>query len=150
MPAKRTTSPPRHPLESELLHRSLVERIQAITYVADWAPEAPLRFVSPQIERLLGFPPDAWIADQGLRTARLHPDDRDRVLEAQRRALAEESPLDAEYRMVAADGSVVWFWEHTAIVRDADGRPAHSEGVLLEVTDRKLAEARLEEAEAEL
>src|SRR4051794_36413499 len=150
MPAKRFTSPPPRPLESELSYRSLIEQIGAITYVADWAPEAPLRLVSPQIEGLLGFPPEAWIADQGLRTARLHPDDRDRVLDAERRAHAEESPLDAEYRMLAADGSVVWLWARAVIVRDADGRPTHTQGLLVDVTDRKLAEARLEEAEAEL
>ena len=52
--------------------------------------------------------------------------------------------------MIAADGSVVWFWERAAIVRDAAGRPAHTQGVMIDITDRKLAEARLEEAEAEL
>src|SRR5215207_7706861 len=134
MPAKRTTFPPARALESELRYRSLVAQVRAITFIADWAPDAPLRFVSPQIEAVLGFPPDAWTADQGLRAARLHPDDRDRVLEAGRRAHAEESMLDAEYRMVAADGSVVWFRERAAVVRDADGRPTHTEGVLVDVT----------------
>ncbi len=110
-------------IEDELRYRSLVEQIQAITYVADWAPEAPLRFVSPQIEGLLGFPPEAWIADQGLWAARLHPEDRERVLAGERRAHADEVGLDAEYRMIAADGAVVWFWERAAIVRDAAGRP---------------------------
>ena len=110
-------------IEGELRYRSLVEQIQAITYVADWAPDAPLRFVSPQIEGLLGFPPEAWISDQGLWAARLHPEDRERVLAGERRAHAEEAALDAEYRMIAADGSVVWFWERAAIVRDAAGRP---------------------------
>src|SRR5215210_1147891 len=151
MPAKRTTTPPPpRSLESEPRHRSLVERMQAIAYVADWSAEAPLLFVSPQIEGLLGFPPDAWIADQGLWAARLHPDDRGRVLEEQRRAQAGGSPLDAEYRMMAADGSVVWLRDRTAPVGDAGAGPARTHGVLVDVTDRRLAEARLEEAEAEL
>ena len=137
-------------IEGELRYRSLVEQIQAITYVADWAPDAPLRFVSPQIEGLLGFPPEDWVSDRGLWAARLHPEDRERVLAGERRAHAEETDLDAEYRMIAADGSVVWFWERAAIVRDAAGRPAHTQGVMVDVTGRKLAEARLEEAEAEL
>ena len=155
MPAKRTTPPTSvhsvsDGIESELRYRSLVEQIQAITYVADWAPDAPLRFVSPQIERLLGFPPEDWVTDRALWSARLHPDDRERVLAGERRAHAEEAELDAEYRMIAADGSVVWFWERAAIVRDAPGRPAHTQGVMVDITARKLAEARLEEAEAEL
>src|SRR5829696_3475326 len=127
MPSKRTTSRPTdrfsEAIESELRYRSLVEQIEAVTYVADWAPDAPLRFVSPQIEGLLGFPPEAWIADQGLWAARLHPDDREQALAAELRAHEEEAVVDAEYRMVAADGSVVWIWERAAIVRDAAGRP---------------------------
>src|SRR5215218_6317474 len=142
MPSKRTTSRPTdrfsEAIESELRYRSLVEQIHAITYVADWAPDAPLRFVSPQIEGLLGFPPEAWIADQSLWATRLHPEDRERVLADERRAHAEEAGLDAEYRMVAADGSVIWFWERASIVRGASGRPTHTQGVMVDVTDRKL------------
>ena len=52
--------------------------------------------------------------------------------------------------MLAADGSVVWFWERATIVRDADGRPALTQGVMVDITDRKLAEERLEEAEEEV
>src|SRR5918998_565884 len=153
MPVKRSITPPptaSAPVPDALHYRSLVEQIQAITYIADWAPDAPLRFVSPQIEGLLGFPPEAWVADGGLWAARLHPEDRDRVLAEERSAHAEEADIDAEYRMVAADGSVVWFWERASIVRDASGRPTHTQGVMVDVTDRKLAEARLEDAEAEL
>jgi diguanylate cyclase (GGDEF)-like protein/PAS domain S-box-containing protein len=155
MPFKRTISPahdrfPSDEVESDLRYRSLVEQIHAIAYVADWTPEAPLRFVSPQIESVLGFPPEAWVADQALRASRLHPDDRARVLAAERRSHAEESDLDAEYRMVAADGSVVWFWDRAVIVRAPDGRPSHTQGVMVDVTARKLAEERLEEAETEL
>ena len=155
MPFKRTISPAQDrfasdEVERDLRYRSLVEQIHAIAYVADWTPDGSLRFVSPQIESVLGFPPEAWVADQGLRASRLHPDDRARVLEAERRSHAEESDLDAEYRMVAADGSVVWFWDRAVIVRAPDGRPSHTQGVMVDVTDRKLAEERLEEAEVEL
>ena len=155
MPAKRTTSPPTDGSVSDAIgteprYRSLVEQIQAVTYVADWAPDAPLRFVSPQIEGLLGFPPHALVGDHGLWSERLHPDDRERVLAAERAAHAEQTDLDEEYRMIAADGSIVWCWERAAIVRDADGRPTHTQGVMVDITARKLAEARLEEAEAEL
>src|SRR5215211_5318591 len=152
MPSKRTTSRPTdrfsEAIESELRYRSLVEQIEAVTYVADWAPDAPLRFVSPQIEGLLGFPAEAWVEDQALWADRLHPDDRERVLEGERRAHDEEGDLDQEYRMIAADGSVVWLWERAAIVRDESGRPTHTQGVMVDVTDRKSVEARLQEAEA--
>src|SRR3954453_20040505 len=136
MPFKRTISPAQDrfasdEVESDLRYRSLVEQIHAIAYVADWTPEAPVRFVSPQIESVLGFPPEAWVADQALRASRLHPDDRARVLEAGRRSHAEESALAAEYRLVAAGGAVFWFWDRAVIVRASDGRPSHTQGVMV-------------------
>ncbi len=118
--------------------------------MAEWAPGAPLRYVSPQIEPLLGYPPQAWIEDQTLWEQRLHPDDRDRVLAHERRTHEREESFDAEYRMIAADGSVVWFWERDSIVVDDTGRPRFSQGVMVDITARKLTEARLQEAESAL
>jgi diguanylate cyclase (GGDEF)-like protein/PAS domain S-box-containing protein len=139
-----------HVVEGDLRYRSLVERIHAVTYTADWAPEARLRFVSPQIEALLGYPPEAWIEDRGLWARRLHPDDRERVLAEERRVYEAGEDIDAEYRMIAADGSVVWLWVRATIVRDAAGRPVCTHGVMIDTTARKLAESRLQDVESAL
>ena len=112
-----------HVVEGELRYRSLVEQIDAITYTADWSPDSRLRYVSPQIEGLLGFAPADWVADQELWARRLHPEDRDRVLEEERSAHLAGEGLDTEYRMLAADGSTRWFWERATIVRDARCSP---------------------------
>ena len=52
--------------------------------------------------------------------------------------------------MIAADGAVVWFWERDSIVVDDTGRPRFSQGVMVDITARKLTEARLQEAESAL
>ncbi len=137
-------------VDGEHRYRVLVEQIHAVTYTADWSPEAPLRYVSPQIEPLLGFPAGAWVAEPELWARQLHPEDRERVLAEERRTHAAAATLDHEYRMVAADGSAVWFWERATIVRYAIGQPLLTQGVRLDITDRKLAEERLLEAEAEV
>ena len=58
----------------------LVEQIPAVTYIAEFSADAPFLYVSPQIERLLGFPARAGSADHDLWAERIHPDDRERVL----------------------------------------------------------------------
>ena len=58
------------------------------------------------------------------------------------RTFQHEVEFDREYRLIAADGSVKWVWERDAIVRDVDGRPLHTEGVMVDITERKLAEDR--------
>jgi diguanylate cyclase (GGDEF)-like protein/PAS domain S-box-containing protein len=119
---------------------ALIEAIPAITYVCEWDEAATLRYISPQIEDVLGFAPGQLLADQDLWPRRLHPEDRERVLAEERRAFAAEEPIDQEYRMVAADGRVVWLWDREEIVRDSEGRPVLSQGVLMDVTARRETE----------
>ena len=127
---------------SDHRYRSLVEQVPAVSYVARWEPGSPFAYVSPQIEEVLGFPAERWVAEPELWAERLHPDDREVVLMEEMRTFQHEIPFDRQYRMIAADGSVKWIWERDTIVRDEDGRASHSEGVMVDITERKLAEAR--------
>jgi diguanylate cyclase (GGDEF)-like protein/PAS domain S-box-containing protein len=136
--------------EAERRYRTLVEQIQAVSYVADWAPVPPLRHVSPHIESLLGFPAQRWLEDPELWERQLHPDDRERVIAEAHRVHAAEEPFEAEYRVLAADGSVRWLWERDTIVREDGGRPVASHGVLVDITQLKTAESRLHDAESAL
>ncbi len=138
-------------LEAEGRYRSLVEHIHAVTYVADWAPGAPLRYVSPQVEGLLGHPASAWIGSRGLWDRGVHPEDRARVRAAVERSFDEERDLELEFRMLAADGSVRSVWQRGTILRHPEhGRPTASQGVLVDVSALKPAQGRLRETEAAL
>ena len=128
--------------------RSLVEDLPAITYIADFVGAFTLRYVSPQIEQVLGYTPERWIADADAWVSALHPDDRDRIVAEAEACIAAELPFDFEYRMLAADGRELWIWEKTAIQRDPDGRPLAVNGVMLDVTElRRAQEALLHEAD---
>jgi diguanylate cyclase (GGDEF)-like protein/PAS domain S-box-containing protein len=123
-------------------HRLLLEKTPAVTYLADFTEEYVLRYMSPQIEELLGFPVADWLASAEFWVERVHPDDRERVVAEAEAAIAETRPLDLEYRMISRDGRVVWMWERTNILRDGDGDPAAVQGVMVEITPLKTAEAR--------
>jgi diguanylate cyclase (GGDEF)-like protein/PAS domain S-box-containing protein len=127
---------------SDHRYRSLVEQVPAVSYVARWEPGSPFTYVSPQIEEILGYPAERWVAEPELWAERLHPADRELVLMEEMRTFQHEIPFDCEYRLIAADGSVKWIWERDTIVRDADGRASHTEGVMVDITERKLAEDR--------
>jgi len=98
-------------------------------------------FVSPQIEALLGYSPEEWMADPSLWFVRLHPDDRERAMADEDRSRGTSS-LSSEYRMVARDGRVVWFRDEASVVVD-DGRALFMQGVMYDITDQKQAEADL-------
>ncbi|WP_246672124.1 MULTISPECIES: PAS domain S-box protein [unclassified Mesorhizobium] len=82
--------------------------------------------------------PDRWLA-------MIHPDDRERVAEADRAHLAGETEFfEAEFRMRHKDGRWVWILDRgKAIERDGEGRLVRAIGSLTDITERKEAEARL-------
>jgi diguanylate cyclase (GGDEF)-like protein/PAS domain S-box-containing protein len=130
--------------------RGLVESIQAIPYIADWDARGSIRYISPQVENVLGYPPEHWCGGDDPWESNLHRDDRERVLAESAQSFAEERDFECEYRMHAADGRVVWIAERETIVRDAAGRPSFCHGVMFDVTRLKTAEERLVAAEAAL
>ena len=70
----------------------------------------------------------------------IHPDDRDNAVASYRDATAADLDYDFEYRAVAADGRVVWVHDKVFVVRGGDGNVEHRAGLMVDITDRKLAE----------
>ena len=134
--------------EAEARYRSLVEHLPAAVYVdPTTALGAPL-YVSPQVEPLLGYSPDVWIANSALWEQGLHRDDRERVLTATEEANRNGGPLLVEYRFLHEDGRVVWVHDEAVLVRDDSGTPRYWQGFLIDITERKRGEADLRESEA--
>src|SRR5918997_14308 len=120
--------------------RGLVESIEAIPYISNWDAGGTLRYISPQVERILGYPPDRWYHDHELWESRLHPEDRERVLAASAKTFGEACDFQSEYRMLAADERVVWIADRETIVRDESGQPLFCNGVMFDITRLKTAE----------
>ncbi|HEX6131814.1 MAG TPA: EAL domain-containing protein [Actinomycetota bacterium] len=129
--------------EAEQRYRALVEDLPAIVYV-DVADESWMTtFVSPQIEGILGVTPHAYIDDPDLWARMLHPDDRECAIETYTRGRRAGAPFAYEYRLIAADGRVVWFRDSAVVLPGVDGRPGSIQGVMLDITDRKEAEEQV-------
>jgi diguanylate cyclase (GGDEF)-like protein/PAS domain S-box-containing protein len=131
--------------ETQERYRTLVERMPAVTYMdrADSSNE-PI-YASPQVEAMLGYTPEEWMAGR-LWRERLHPDDRERVLASDERFEADGGSVDEEYRLLARDGSVVWVREETVLVGEEGGEPLFVQGILTDITKRKRAEEALRES----
>ena len=73
----------------------------------------------------------------------LHPDDRERVLEAWRESVAKGTPYQQEERHRRADGQYRWFLSSGVPLRDSEGRVVRWYGTNTDIEDRKEAEDRL-------
>ncbi len=76
----------------------------------------------------------------------LHPDDRERYLEALRDTYDRQEPLNIEYRIVTADGQVRHMREIEHVFLVENGIPQRSEGTVQDITDIKLAAQQLQQA----
>ncbi len=132
--------------EAEERYRALVEHIPAVVYTE--SPErAPERFyVSPQVEALFGFRPDEWLTTREFWAARIHPDDRAATLEADERANRTLEPYAQDYRFLTKDGRWVWVHDEATFVNES-GAEGFWQGFMVDITQRKEAEAQLREAE---
>jgi len=133
--------------ESEAKFRRLVAHLPTVVYVNAVGDASSTLYVSPQIESLLGYTPQEWLADPKLWSKTLHPEDRQHVLKQAAHTDQSNEPFDMEYRMTARNGRLVWVHDEVILVNDLEGQPQFWQGIMLDITERKQAEAALQEKE---
>ena len=126
----------------------LVEHVPAAVYIDMADPDVSdggrLAYMSPQITGILGYRPEELVDDPELWPSRIHPDDRAAALAAFEAHWQSGEPLRAEYRMLGRDGTEVWLRDEAYGMPDdtRSGRQV-SQGLLVDITDRKRLESKL-------
>jgi PAS domain S-box-containing protein len=126
--------------------RDLVNTLEGIVWEAD-AETFAFSFVSNQAEHILGYPLERCSEPTFWRD-HVHPEDRNRAVEFRVKATSANRNHDFEYRMIAADGRVVWLRDLLTVV--VEGDRARLRGVMVDVTKRKQGEEALRQAQADL
>ncbi len=129
----------------------LLDRVPVILYIAEAGVDGGFRYVSPQIESMLGYSEQEWLADSGIWARSLHPDDREGVLAREQQMASNGQSLDPvpeEYRLLHRDGHPVWVRDDGLLLVDAAGG-SRWYGVMTDITDRRRAEAELERRAAQ-
>jgi len=130
----------KHAQNSELRYRSLLENIPVTTYLNSLDADATTEYVSPQVEKLLGYSRNTFTDDPLFWTKILHPEDASLVLERSRETSRTLSPFDMEYRVIASGQRVVWLKDEAKLVRDEKGNPLYWLGVWTDITNIKQAD----------
>lgn len=116
------------------LYGKLINSLDGIVWKAD-AETFQFTFVSPQAERILGYPISSWLEPDFWR-AHTHPDDTDWCSEFCLDATRRGEDHEFEYRMIAADGHVVWLHDIVSVQTEPDGA-RYLSGLMLDITRRK-------------
>src|SRR5262245_48408475 len=99
---------------------------------------------TPQFFHLIGLEPIEGPFPADVPRSVRHPDDRERVAEGFREAIARGADTyDSEYRIIRPSGEERWIFGRGRVTRDADGRPWRYAGVDIDITERKKQEEHL-------
>jgi two-component system phosphate regulon sensor histidine kinase PhoR len=123
--------------ELEAKYRSLTEQLPVVPYVHAVGNRAATLHIGPQVQELLGYSRDEWVAQPDLFSRLVHSDDRQRVASEAASARSNGEPFRSEYRMLARDGRVVWVHDEAVTVRNASGEPLFVQGYLADVGERR-------------
>lgn len=130
--------------ESEGRLRGLAEHIPGVVFQRLHNPDGSFSYtyVSPRSRDILGCEPEVILADPQSVTRLVHPEDRVRMGSLIEDMMVPEGVLDTEYRIVVPEGGERWLSVTAGSRSLADGSVLW-DGVLLDVTERKVAEERL-------
>lgn len=134
---------------SEQMLRLLTEQIPGMVFLVHVSHEGrrSYRYVSEGSRDIYGFSPEALMQDPELVMRFSHPDDLPTLEQDMKALLGGRSDLTNELRVVRADGEVRWVLRRSSQVGTDDSGQLRI-GLLLDITDRKLAELALRESEA--
>ncbi|MEB0226898.1 sensor domain-containing diguanylate cyclase [Pseudomonas sp. 10S4] len=122
------------------VYKTLLESTKAIPWRIDWKTMT-FSYIGPQIESLLGWKQDSWTSVNDW-VERMHPDDRDYVVDfcvSQSRAGVDH---EADYRALTENGDYVWIRDVVHVVRK-DGEVEALVGFMFDISERKKTEEHL-------
>src|SRR6266446_1393402 len=117
---------------------------QTLTHTGSWACNIATREIlhsSEEHSRLYGFDPERGIPSFEEMVQRMHPEDRTQVVESAERANSAGKDFEAQFRLLLPDGTTKYVHGVGHPVFNASGATAEFVGILMDVTERRLAEA---------
>lgn len=127
--------------QSEEKFRKLTEKVRVIPWKAD-GKTANFTYIGHQAEEILGYPLTDFYSDNFWKE-HIHPDDKEWAVNYCFMSSQTQENYEFEYRMLAADGRVVWLYDMVSVLRD-EYNPKQLHGFMIDITERKQAEQERE------
>ena len=131
-------------VDAENKYRTLVEQVAAISYIAELGIHGEWHYISPQVEAITGYSQEEWLAGSRDWTRHIPAEDHAVIETAEASSLRGER-FQAEYRIVRKDGAVVWVSDTAVVVSGSYSHPV-MEGIIVDITERKLLENQLQQS----
>lgn len=125
----------------QAVYKTLLESTKAIPWKIDWKTMT-FAYIGPQIESLLGWSQASWVSAEDWAT-RMHPDDREKVVQFCISQSQNGVDHEADYRALTAAGDYVWIRDVVHVLRDDNGEVESLIGFMFDISERKKTEEQL-------
>ncbi|MCB1857917.1 MAG: EAL domain-containing protein [Gammaproteobacteria bacterium] len=151
--------PPDNPVEPSLNRQQIshpepsgprfnhIEQLPLTVYIVDLGGNRGPSYISPQIQKLLGYQPSEWIASPDLWKRLVHPDDLPRVIKALRSSQQSGEAFEAEYRMFKREGKLIWVRDMAYAMPVAPGATPRLLGAVADITESRRIQSELIKSE---
>jgi PAS domain S-box-containing protein len=137
--------------ESQRRLAQLMRNLPGMAYRYRLFPDLKMEFASEGCLELTGYTPEELTGSSEQLYARsIHPDDSVTNQALIQAAIAQKQHYELNYRIILASGQEKWVWEHAQGIFEADGQLTAIEGFVIDVTERKQAEAVIQRHLSEL
>lgn len=126
-------------------YETLISNVPGVVYRCRFDSDWSMYFISDSIQEISGYPKEDFINNEVRTYASLiHPEDRQQVEEDVRQSVENDEIFELEYRILDSENQVHWVLERGQGIRNDDGDVICLEGVILDITERRLAKKRLQ------
>lgn len=130
--------------------QTLMKNLPGMAYRCSNEKGWPMEFISEGCTELTGYKPEEIVQGKVMYEDLIHPEDRQHVWETVQQALEQNKPFQVSYRIQTRQGEQKWIWEQGRMVPSPEPGETHLEGLMTDITERKMAEEVLSQRNDEL
>lgn len=120
--------------------KNIAEQIPGVVWEAWGKPDASkqrIDYVSPYVEKMLGYSVEEWLETPNFWLKIVHPEDKKRAAEEAAAIFEGKKNGVSQFRWLTKEGRSIWVEAHSSVILDSDGNPLGMRGVTLDISDKK-------------
>jgi diguanylate cyclase (GGDEF)-like protein/PAS domain S-box-containing protein len=130
--------------QQQRLLDTLLDNLDGMIYRCLYDNSWTMIYVSKGCDSLTGYPAHDLLLNKEISYENItHPEDRQKSRATIAEAIARRERFELEYRIIRADGEVIWVAERGSAVLDPAGQPVALEGIIQDISSRKRIEHEL-------
>ncbi|MBH0017921.1 MHYT domain-containing protein [Pseudoalteromonas sp. NGC95] len=136
-------------VENEQKYRSLMNNMPGVAFRFKLDDKRTMLFISPSISDLTGYNFSQFNEKSIELNDLVIKEDKLRIVDAITKAIKEKGQYSVEYRIKHRNGKILWLLDKGSFYFNSQGTPKWVDGVLIDITERKQYEEKLEQAKFE-